>query len=354
MSASKTSLYAVCAPGLETVLADELRSLGFDQVKAERGGVAFAGGPTDALKANQSSRIASRILLVVARARTRSFDELIRLTRSVEWPRFLPPGPVKIIVDCKKSRLYHEGAVRERVQAALGPQYAAVDDPISRLQVRIASDRCTLSLDTSGELLHRRGYRLETGHAPIRETLAAGILALLGWDGTTPLFDPACGSGTFPIEAALIAEGRLPGANRTFASPAPAERVPPILMAGASGVEIVGSDRDERAVAAARRNIERAGVSVVIERTEMDDVEGFDGPPGLVVSNLPYGRRIRGGSGALDAFERLADRLTGWAAACLVPVEAPLGAGWEDLARLQNGGIRVRLQRRVRIGGAQA
>jgi putative N6-adenine-specific DNA methylase len=269
------------------------------------------------------------------------------------------------------------------------PKASAADDDgdapegaaMTTVYVRGVGDRFTFSVDASGELLHRRGARTEIGAAPLRETLAAGVLALAGWSPAEPLCDPMCGAGTIPIEAALVAADRAPGLERPFA----ATRWP--LFAARPEVEralveeartragrgpvapptITGSDRDPRLVESARRNAERAGVAAYVAFTCADlDAVHAPAPSGLVVVNPPYGRRLgfrdpvrsaprRGGAAASprlverayrDLGRALRARFAGWRAAVLVPERTPPAAlGFPVTARfpLVNGGLRVTL-----------
>jgi putative N6-adenine-specific DNA methylase len=218
-----------------------------------------------------------------------------------------------------------------------------------------------VSIDTSGALLHRRGYRQAVARAPLRETMAAALLLASGWDGTAPLLDPMCGSGTIPIEGALLARRIAPGARREFAF----ARWPGFdrarwdaLLAAARARElptsptpIVGSDRDEGAVAAARANAERAGVAgdVALERRAISAIEPPPGP-GWLVGNPPYGKRVGEGDDVRDFYAQLGKvaraRLAGWTVALLSPdraLDRQLGLRLEERARTSNGGIPVRV-----------
>lgn len=326
-----TRLFAVVAPGLEAAAIAELHAAGFTAVEAVPGGATFDGDP---LRANRVLAIPSRILQRVARYEARTFDALVAGAAAVDWT---PYGGLTPEVTCRKSRLYHSGAVAERLAAVVPPGPGG-------LYVRLYRDRCTLSVDTSGELLHRRGWRPETGAAPLRETLAAGILRLAGWTPGEALYDPMCGSGTLLIEAAVAAAGLAPGRLRPFAC----ERwCPPAEIPRAPAVPtvIAGGDRSAAAVEAARRNAERAGVEIAVD---VIDARHATAPAsrGLVVCNPPYGRRARLG----DAFRVLADRLTGdlatWRTAILCPDPAAVRAlarSAEQVFPLRNGGLKVSL-----------
>jgi putative N6-adenine-specific DNA methylase len=327
-----SELFAVAPPGLEPVVAAEIAERGFADARAEAGGVSFRG---DALLANRALATPTRVLQRVARFRARTFEELAAGAARVDWAPF---GGLTPRAACHRSRLYHTGAVAERLAAVVPP------GPVELL-ARLDRDECTLSVDTSGEPLHKRGWRLETGAAPLRETLAAAILRLAGWRPGEALYDPMCGSGTFLIEAAIAAAGRAPGAGRTFACEAWCPPAPPPTYPTVP-TTIAGSDRSRAAVEAARRNAERAGVDVRIDTLEV----GHARPPvaqGLVVCNLPYGHRA---PAALHAFDRLAAALAGpfaaWRAALLCPEPAwasRLGRPVAHHHRLTNGGLRIGL-----------
>ena len=341
---------AVVAPGLEPVLARELTALGLVATQSP-GIVRFSANDPQLVQALMATRTATRLLDVVDEAVCRGFPELERFAKRQDLTRWLKPGaPVKYTVTAAKSRLYHTGAITERLEQFLGHP-AAPDAPIT-VSVRVHHDRVRLSVDAAGERLHRRGYRLETAHAPLRESLAAGILMHLGYVGDTPVVDPMCGSGTFPIEAAWIAARRAPGRDRPLACESW-----PGLSADVAGIrgslaaqerreglpELVGVDRDARAVEAARANGERAGVSVEWACADARDLGPGSLAAGLLIANLPYGRRLADAEGALRALEVAARRFVGWKVAALWGVPGPVPGGWTESLRLSNGGLPVRV-----------
>lgn len=326
-----SALFAGVAPGLEAAAAEELAEAGFDDVEATVGGVAFRGDP---LRANRVLAVPTRILLRVARFKARTFDQLVAGAVAVDWSPF---GGLTPDVTCRKSRLYHSGAVAERLGAVVpsGP---------GTLYVRLMRDVCTLSIDTTGERLHRRGWRLENGPAPLRETLAAGILRLAGWRPGEAIYDPMCGSGTLLIEAACRAAGLWPGRLRGFDCERWAETAP-VGRGEAVATVVAGGDRSAPAVEAARRNAARAGVEVALD--VIDAGRGTaPAPSGLVVCNPPYGRRARGAGAYAVLGERLRHDLAGWRAAVLCPDEkkiAALGRPSKAAFPLRNGGLRLSL-----------
>ncbi len=367
MSASTPlEAFASTSPGLEPVCAAELRTLG--TIGSETpGGVAFRAAPVDVMRACLHLRAASHVLVRVASFRARAFWEMEKRVRAIAWSDWLGDGPLDVRVTSKRSRLYHEGAIEERLRRWLGRPAGSGAGTRQLLVVRIRRDECTLSLDASGGNLHRRGYRLAVARAPLRETLAAGLLLALGWTGDVPLLDPFCGSGTLPIEAALLARRIAPGL-------ASADRVPPrhafeawhgfevdawrglVEQARAAirphaDVAIAGADRDAGAVEAAVANAQRAGVEgdVAIHHRPLSAVEPARGP-GLFLTNPPYGQRVRGGEDLRDLYAALGSlaraRLPEWQVAFLSTerrLEGQTGLDLEEVLRTRNGGIPVRL-----------
>ncbi|GLC24014.1 THUMP domain-containing class I SAM-dependent RNA methyltransferase [Roseisolibacter agri] len=378
--------FAVAAPGLAPLVADELRAIGLRPTAVEEAGVAFAAHDTGVWSANLRLRTASRVLVRLGQFRATDFRELERQARALAWETFVTADVTpRLRVTCRKSRLYHSDAVAGRVADAIahrvggrggfasaaetedeqdaGESSDAGDDALAPLiVVRFLHDECTVSVDSSGALLHRRGYRQAVGRAPLRETLAAAMLLAAGYDGSAPFVDPLCGSGTLPIEAALIARDLAPGRHRRFAF----ERWPNFdaarwakLLADAdtrakphAPSTIEGSDRDAGAIAAAAQNAVRAGVAADVRFTQraLSSLALSDEQPGWVVANPPYGKRV-GESGALrDLWARLGDVLRvvapGWRVALLGPdpaLERQLRLPLSPALRTTNGGIPVRV-----------
>lgn len=377
-SAGTLPLYVVTQPGLEGITGAELRALGIAAEPGEPGGLGFTGSALDLARANLHLRTASRILLRAAEFPVRALGELERKAGQLPWDRWLPPDlPVEFRVTSKKSRLYHQKAIAERLARAAGvagraaglaPSNVEDDPPAARdpaqlVVVRMHRDVCQISLDSSGEHLHRRGYRLAGGKAPLRETLAAALLLAGEWDPGTPLVDPFAGSGTIGIEAALLARGIPPGLARDFSfrrwpgwqaavwDQAAGEARSRIL--DRAPAPIVVADRDAGAVRAIEENAARAGVSADLQcrRAAISDLAPPPGP-GAVVSNPPWGVRIGEQRALRDLYARLGEvlqqRCGGWQATLLLP-EAPLeratGLGWETVARTTHGGVAVRMVR---------
>ncbi len=373
------------------MVASELARLGVVPT-VESGGVGWSGPPESVARANLWLRTASRVVVRVGEFRARTFWELERSARKLPWADFIPPGArVRFRVTSRKSRLYHSDAVAERLATAAvsraqvvladgGPEGAVSggtavdgdgyddDDDDAAVQlfvVRVVRDVCTVSADTSGALLHRRGYRQAVAKAPLRETLAAAMLLGSEWAETVPLIDPMCGSGTIPIEAALMARRIAPGSNRSFAF----QRWPtfePAIWARlldegrerqrpAAAVPILGSDRDAGAVEAARANAERAGVGsdVQFDRRPVSEIRppaGEGARPGWIVTNPPYGVRVAEADRVRDLYAAFGNvmraRFGGWKVALLSPVdslERQIGLTFGEQFATANGGIPVRL-----------
>jgi putative N6-adenine-specific DNA methylase len=378
-AAAELSLFAVTAPGLEAVCAAELAALGMAGDAVE-GGVAWRGGHESLYRANLWSRTASRVIVRVGEFRARTFAELERHAARLPWTRFLVGGTaVALRVTSRKSKLYHSDAVAERVARVLAAEAGADasvvngageddEDVAAQLVViRFVRDVCTVSIDASGRLLHRRGYRQAVAKAPLRETLAAAMLLASGWRGTTPLVDPLCGSGTIAIEAALMARGIAPGLANAQRTPRKFafERWPGfdaslwsdvawaarVVIRPDSAVAIVAADRDGGAIAAARANAERAGVQgdIAFVQRPLSSLEPPAGP-GHLVTNPPYGVRVgehRELHALYAALGRVArQRLAGWTVALLSAdprLDAATGLPLAALLATRNGGIPVRL-----------
>jgi putative N6-adenine-specific DNA methylase len=352
-------IFAIAAPGLEGVLEKELRSTGIANARAVQGGVELEGATDAVMRVNLWSRIASRVVVRLDEFHASSFHELERRAKRTDWRRFIPEGGRALFrVTCRKSRLYHSDAVAERLVEAAGVE----PDEVGQLFVaRLAHDVLTISVDSSGELLHRRGYRQAVAKAPLRETLAAAMLAGCEWIPEEPLVDPMCGSGTIPIEAAMIARRIAPGLERDFAFASWPGHDPvkwTAMKEAARNSEsarapspIVGSDRDSGAIEAARANAGRARVADDV-RFDVAPVSGarYPQPPGWIVTNPPYGERIGGKDSLRNLYAQIGSILrgpaSGYQLALLSADRALESATGLDLAerfRTANGGIPVRL-----------
>lgn len=334
-------LFAACQPGLEPLLAGELRGLGAEPT-AQRGGVAFRGDQTLLLRAGLWLGTASHLLLRLAQFRCRALGELQRKAAELPWRDWLRPRvPLAVHATTRGSRIYHTGAAAERVAQAIAqalgrePPAAAPDaDAVARVHVRFRDDVCTVSLDTTATPLHRRGWRLDGRKAPLREDLAHALLLAAGFGRDDALLDPFCGSGTLVIEAAGLQAGLPPGRLR----PPPLEHFVPFepdvweavrraVMPRAPAAPLVGSDRDAGAIVAAQANAARAGVAAHVEfrhaaLTATPWLAG-EAPParGVLAANPPFGVRVGRADALLPLYQALGHRAArlgpGWRAALL-------------------------------------
>lgn len=331
--------FATCPRGLERVLADELSALGARDVGAVDGGVAFGGDLALCYAANLESRVASRVLWQVGHAGYRTEQEIFSAARALPWPRFFDVRrTIRVNVSAIKSPVksldFVTLSVKDAVCDAFRESCGSRPDvdtarPDARIHVFLTQDQATFYLDTSGEALFKRGWRAATGDAPLRENLAAGILKLTGWSAPTPLYDPMCGSGTFLIEAAMMALDAAPGLNRAFgfeklenfdgnAWRALQDRAR-ARQRGAAQLPVHGSDKSGAVLGLARENLAAAGIEKAVHLKQMDILDGSPpAEPGIVVMNPPYGER-QASEAELAAFypklgDALKQRYAGWTA----------------------------------------
>lgn len=340
---------AVCALGLEKVCQNEIERIGLAVVGREAGRVRFGLGPPEKaaaslMRANLCLRTAERVLVEAGRFRALDFDQLFETVRALPWELYIRREDRLVVerVRIKASRLAAQTSVQSVVHKAIYERllsiYKIVRMPETGkergLRVYLDTDDCLLGLDTSGEALHKRGYRLAVAQAPLKETIAAGILLLSGWSRRLPLLDPFCGSGTIAVEAALFAMDRAPGLGRAFSL----EDMPLAIGGGRGGsrsgalaeeteaakarvrrdadFRIVGSDSDPRALESARANAARAGVAAGLElRLGAAEEAKPDYEAGSLVCNPPYGERIGSVAEAEATYRGLgamAERFSGW------------------------------------------
>jgi putative N6-adenine-specific DNA methylase len=321
-------IFLVSVPGLEGALCDEAREKGFKDAKLVAGGVKAQGGWPEAWRANLELRGPSRVLARIGSFHAAHLAQLDKRARKFPWGEFLRADvAVHVEASCVKSRIYHSGAAAQRIAIAIKEELGAPIDDAAQIiiKARIEDDLCTLSIDTSGEMLHKRGHKQAMAKAPMRETMAALFLRECGFTGQEPVVDPLCGSGTFVIEAAEIAAGLMPGRSRNFAFEQLAtfnQQVWDAMRAAAKpsrpAFTFHGYDRDAGAITSARANATRAGVAdfTAFKKQSLSNLTPPDGPPGLVIMNPPYGARI-GDKKELHALygaigKTLSTRFQGW------------------------------------------
>ncbi|HEQ0487728.1 TPA: class I SAM-dependent RNA methyltransferase [Streptococcus pyogenes] len=308
-------LVATAAAGLEAVVGKEVRALGFD-CQVENGKVYFEGDVEAIVKTNLWLRAADRIKIIVGQFPARTFEELFQGVFALDWENYLPLGAKFPIskAKCVKSKLHNEPSVQAITKKAVvkklqkhfhRPEGVPLQEVGStfNIEVSILKDQATIMIDTTGSSLFKRGYRVQKGGAPIKENMAAAILALSNWFPDKPLVDPTCGSGTFCIEAALIGMNIAPGFNRSFAfeewSWVDKDMVQQVRDDAEQEVnyeielDISGFDIDGRMIEIAKSNAEEAGLSDVITFKQMR-LQDFrtDKVNGVVISNPPYGERL--------------------------------------------------------------
>lgn len=367
--ATTFEIFLSCAPGLEPFLAEEAREKGFQGVLPIAGGVTVNGGWPDIWRANLELRGTNRITVRIAQFRVLHLAQLDKRARRVPWFEVLRRDvPFSVEVTCKTSRVYHSDAAAERITRAINEELGAPfqkDAPVT-VMARIENDLCTVSVDTSGELLHKRGFKESVNAAPMRETMAALFLRQCGYDGREPVIDPMCGSGTFVIEAAEIANGLKPGRLRSFAFEHLATFHAPTWTAmraqssqPITPLRFIGSDRDEAAVRMSQHNAERAGVAAIasFHHHKVNDLKRPGGPTGLVIVNPPYGDRIGDKSKLSGLYrsmgETLRAKFSGWRVGVITTERALARAtGLPFLptsAPVPHGGLRVTLYRTARL-----
>lgn len=351
-------LFVVTAPGLEAFLADEMRERAFEVSEILPGGVVTSGDWSGALRANMVLRGAVRVLARLGTFRAMHLAQLDKRARRIDWEElFGPDHTVRVDATCRASKIYHNRAAAERVARAISETCGAriAKDADTIIKVRIEDDLCTVSFDTTGAPLHKRGIKEQVNKAPMRENLAALFLQACGFDGAEPVYDPMCGSGTFPIEAAEIALNLVPGRARSFAMDhtlAGADR-PTLQEPRATKTQVFGSDRDQGAVAMSRANAERAGLAdhASFSHGSVSDMVPPTEMPGLLIVNPPYGGRVgnkRPLFGLYAAFGAAAKaRFSGWRVG-LITSEAGLakstGLPWQAPGPIvDHGGLKIRL-----------
>lgn len=309
---TKVTLIATATMGLEALVAREVKSLGYEDVKVDNGKVTFTADVSAIPRANLWLRTADRVKLQIGQFKAYSFDELFEKTKSLPWAEFIPVhAEFPVIGRSVKSKLFSvsdcQAIVKKAVVEAMKKRYKRgwfdENGPLYRIEVALHKDVATLTIDTSGTGLHKRGYRYMHNEAPLKETLAAAMIMLTTWKPDRPLVDPFCGSGTIPIEAAMIGQNIAPGFNREFVSEdwhwigkdkwnTARQEVEDLAQYDAP-LDILGTDIDHRSVELSKNNSMEAGFADLISFKQMQ-VKDFTSTKeyGVMIGNPPYGERL--------------------------------------------------------------
>ena len=323
-------LTAPCHFGLEAVLKREILDLGYEILQVEDGRVTFSGDAEAVAYANLFLRTADRILLKVGRFEARTFEELFEGTKDLPWERYIPKNGKFWVAKANsiRSKLFSPSDIQsimkkamvERLKSRYHLEWFPEDGEAFPIRVSIVKDQVLVGLDTTGIPLHKRGYRAMTSKAPISETLAAALLMLTPWKGDRILVDPFCGSGTFPIEAALMAANMAPGLRRSFQAESWEHIVPGTCWQNAredgeslidrrAETDIQGFDIDGAVIRGARENARAAGVEKLIHFQQRPAAElSHPGKYGFLVTNPPYGERLEDKERLPELYRTLGER----------------------------------------------
>ena len=336
--AVRLPLFATCTRGTEPFLATELEALGCKRIRQDRGGVRFMAALDEILRVCLHSRIAMRVLYPLGEYDAPGADGLYEAARKVDWSEWITPNTTFAVeATLKDSEHTHTGFValkiKDGIVDAIREKHGRRPDvdthnPQVSVVAHLAKQKLSLSLDLCGEPLFKRGYRIKTTVAPLKETLAAALLMAAGYTGEEPLADPMCGSGTLVIEGAWMAMKRAPGLKRRFALedwPQFSKQAAPLLeelrreavaQQRTLPFQLVARDYDEDALTAVRRNVVAAGLSTAVKIEEADVLRSAppEGARGLLISNPPYGERIGEGGqkGMKSFFHSLGNALDQW------------------------------------------
>ncbi len=357
---------APCLLGVEGLAAEELREMGGENVRAENGRVLFEGGQELLARANLNCRYPERIGILLGEFRAESFEELFQNVKALPWEDFLgKEDAFPVSGSSLNSRLHSvpdcqaiiKKAVVERLKGKYRLSWFPEEGPLHRIRFRILKDQASITIDTSGEGLHKRGYRPASMAAPMKETLAAALVKLMRLRPDGAFFDPFCGSGTLLIEAASLAMNIAPGRNRGFVAESWAEAEPDVwrrererakeLERRDAGFHGTGYDIDPRAVELTLENAKRAGVSGAV-RAAVRDIRDFqeEGAFGCVACNPPYGQRLLDQQAAGELYRvmgRVFQPKRGWSYGVITPeeeFERIFGRSADKRRKLYNGMIR--------------
>lgn len=362
-------LIATAPMGLEAVVARELKALGYEDLEVENGRVNFRGGPIDICRTNLWLRTADRILVNIGQFPAHTFDELFEGTKALDWPAWIPgDGEFPVQGRSQKSQLSSvpacqgivKKAIVEKMKQKYGTEWFPEDGARFVVEVSLLNDVALLTLDTTGPSLHKRGYRKLVTEAPLKETMAAALVLLSRWSPERPLYDPFCGSGTIPIEAAMIGWNIAPGLRRSF----PSEHWPMIpaelwedareeaydAVDDSFPLHISGSDIDSSAIEVANAAVRKAGLGNALE-LEVLPVHRIQpsGNYGCIITNPPYGERLGDSSEAEVAIKLLGQatrQLPDWSVFALCPIrsfEHHFGRPAQKKRKLYNGRIECNL-----------
>jgi putative N6-adenine-specific DNA methylase len=352
--------YAIVIPGLEKLAAKELEGLSAHEILLDNGGVHFSGTMETLFRVNLRSRAVTRVLLRLKRFTAMSLPDIRQKVLQIDWTQFLNQEcNVSVHASCQSSRLMHTGKIENEILDAIKSRGFTLEEgkPLQQVYIRIDNNRCLLSIDSSGERLDRRGYRLEGGKAPVRETLAAAVLQWMEWKPGEALMVPMCGSGTFAIEAAMISIKQAPGLSHEFPFLAwpqlkqkswsrVFERTQDMTRDDVDSLPIYASDINADAVEISRKNTGRAGLEKLLhlEKSDVRElVKPEDVEPGLLICNPPYGQRIDTNVHALYAAlgELYKREFDGWRMAVFSPeksCEKALGLLVKRRLKIKHGG----------------
>jgi len=362
-------IFLATQPGLETLLLDEVIERGFQRAKATGGGVTIWGDWNDVWRANLTLRGASKVLARIGEFRAFHLAQLDKRSRKFPWGNTLMLGhKIKVeVVTNRKSKIYHAGAAIERIERAIHEEFGAqiaksMEDADIIIKTRIDDNNVRLSVDTSGVGLHKRGYKQAMGKAPLRETMAALALRGCGYDGTEAVLDPMCGSGTFLIEAAQISRNIMAGQSRSFAferlasyNAKAVQSLKENWTTRDSSQKFYGSDRNVNVIGFSKDNAKRGGVADMCELKPLpiSKIERPAGPPGLIITNPPYGARIGKKKDLFALYtsfgDVMRDRFKGWRIGMITSdtklAEATKLPWFKTGPPIAHGGLKVRLFR---------
>ncbi len=376
MSPSSLTVFVGVTPGLESLLAEELRELGFDAHGGTTAGVEFVTTHQGLWDLALRSRLAESLRVRLKRFPAYNFNELEKRLATLPWAAYFPRESAPAVLSTtRRSALFHTDAINERAALAIATRLARGDAPSkdavvppSTVHIRFVRDKAQVSIDAAGELLHKRGYRTHVGAAPLRETLAAACLRAAGVQRGDRLWDPFCGSGTLPIEAASHALGLPAPVNRTFAfeswpihdadswteAQTRLRDAAQTAIAGADASLWIGSDINPKEVEAATHNAQTAGLAQLcrFETGDVVDVAKKIPEGTAIVTNLPYGQRTGGSKGIATTFARFGDLLRQRQDLRPVTVlnghqsfRTATGLKWEEVLSFSNRGVPVELLR---------